>query len=934
MNQSAYIATYETLLGISQINASIISGEDLSINSIVANTYDLPGGNIGDIISSDATGTFIWSPLSSLAVTSVAGSTGMINVNGGVLPCSGSITLTLPQAISTGSNVVFNEVNALITRSNQPDISSLGVLSGVTSTGSIIAPNYTGTYFIANGISTQPSGFLLGSNPNDNFGVNGTLIPSYGMALGPNSIPSLSGYNGIDFYTADSSNQSLRIDQGGYATFKNKVQTNDLQIVNNASIGYVLQCTDSTGNARWMPATSTGVNSLIGTPNQVICSSTTGNVVLSLPQSIGTSSNVVFNSISGSTLVGTLSTSQQPNISSVGTLTNLSCTGFFTGSTGSFNNTLTTHNIINTSNNTYDIGSAGNTYKSIYGHTSICNGGQFNSLIANSDFTCNYGSLKTTTGSILYNSSGLGDVDWGLPSSLISSSIKGTTNQIQINTGTTGSIIIATPQDINTGSNVTFDTTNSRLIYSGTDTSQSFYAYPANPSIQNGYQFGSVSDYYINTNISPTNRIGFFGTTFSAPDVILSSYRDLYLSSNAGINLKIAQADGIVQTPFGIRTGALINPTMSGSINIGSSPYNQFSTGYIDNIDSRIVSFNACYGTTGNISTINSNLINANTINAGQLNIPSLTLTGTSSSGISLTLIDSYGANTEQWNITQGGSTIGPSNFQIASSSNTGAMFIGLDHRFGFNTNTPSCAFDMHNEYAPVDFPTMKLSTTDSKGQFGVFLDLNASNLTRGNNWRIFSSSNNSSEPQGGLYIYRDASSGAGSNMGLSISATGNVGIHNKWPNYTLDCSGTINGHDLIATSKLNTSSTGWVDDLMTYQTNQFAIVYNGFTISGPTVYVLYTRTGQNITLTFPPLTQTISLAYITAGTIPSALRPVYQYAQLIPVYNPLPSTQIFAEIQIDTAGVIKIVNFANSFNLGSLLYFASFSVTYYCPHD
>ena len=46
----------------------------------------------------------------------------------------------------------------------------------------------------------------------------------------------------------------------------------------------------------------TGVTSISGTPNQVIASSTTGAITLSLPQSLATTSNVTFNNISGTSI--------------------------------------------------------------------------------------------------------------------------------------------------------------------------------------------------------------------------------------------------------------------------------------------------------------------------------------------------------------------------------------------------------------------------------------------------------------------------------------------------------------------------------------------------------------------------------------------------------------------------------------------------------
>lgn len=55
----------------------------------------------------------------------------------------------------------------------------------------------------------------------------------------------------------------------------------------------------------WATPAAGGVSSITGTANQVIASASTGAVTLSLPQSIGTSSNVSFGTITGTTILAT-----------------------------------------------------------------------------------------------------------------------------------------------------------------------------------------------------------------------------------------------------------------------------------------------------------------------------------------------------------------------------------------------------------------------------------------------------------------------------------------------------------------------------------------------------------------------------------------------------------------------------------------------------
>ena len=87
--------------------------------------------------------------------------------------------------------------------------------------------------------------------------------------------------------------------------------------------------TSGTTAASWNSDYSTstvGVSSIAGTANQVIASAATGAVILSLPQSIATSSGVTFNSVAFSS-----------NFGIIGTTTNDSAAA---GSVGEFNTTV------------------------------------------------------------------------------------------------------------------------------------------------------------------------------------------------------------------------------------------------------------------------------------------------------------------------------------------------------------------------------------------------------------------------------------------------------------------------------------------------------------------------------------------------------------------------------------------------------------------
>jgi microcystin-dependent protein len=82
---------------------------------------------------------------------------------------------------------------------------------------------------------------------------------------------------------------------------------NKLQITDGAHPGYIF-ISDSQGHGSWGlldPSGIAGVAAITGTPNQIITSGATGNVTLSLPQSISPSSNVIFNQITTPTIIAT-----------------------------------------------------------------------------------------------------------------------------------------------------------------------------------------------------------------------------------------------------------------------------------------------------------------------------------------------------------------------------------------------------------------------------------------------------------------------------------------------------------------------------------------------------------------------------------------------------------------------------------------------------
>lgn len=162
--------------------------------------------------------------------------------------------------------------------------------------------------------------------------------------------------------------------------------------------------------------TNTGVTQITGTSNQVITSAATGNITLSLPQDINTTSSPTFVNITG-----TLTTSSQPNIVTLASVTSL--------------------NSIPISANT----------------------------LGNSSTSLITGALQITTspaaGRVL-TSDASGNGTWQVPTGGVTS-ITGTANQVIVG-GTPTVPVLSTPQDIGTSSNVQFNNVTAATALNGT----------------------------------------------------------------------------------------------------------------------------------------------------------------------------------------------------------------------------------------------------------------------------------------------------------------------------------------------------------------------------------------------------------------------------------------------------------------------------------
>ena len=279
---NANYANYSNFAGV----AYSVSGAN--VTGTVANaTYALNAGNAYNVSGSNVSGTVANANYASYAgnAFSVSGS----NVIGTVANATYALNAGNAYNVS-GSNVSGQVANALVAgtvyTNAQPNITSLGTLSGLTSSGNISAP-----YFLGNVVG----------NISGNIVVPGTQW---------------------DVLYNDSGNA------GASDNLKFNATSNLLTVVGNVSANYYI------GNGSALTSLTGGnVTGIVANANYA---SYAGNVLSNVANAnysnfAGTAYNVSGSNVTGQVanalIAGTVYTNSQPNITSVGTLTSLNVTG-------------------------------------------------------------------------------------------------------------------------------------------------------------------------------------------------------------------------------------------------------------------------------------------------------------------------------------------------------------------------------------------------------------------------------------------------------------------------------------------------------------------------------------------------------------------------------------------------------------------------------
>jgi hypothetical protein len=196
---------------------------------------------------------------------------------------------------------------------------------------------------IVNGTITNSYGLYIG-NPIDlihiinPYGLYSDAILNYikGLVIGDGGL-NMDTNNIINVGTIDGEwiGDIIDPDKGGTGVSNNSTITIGGNIEFQGAYTFNAVLTDNTNvifptsGTLLSSAGGSFVSSITGTPDQIYTSSSTGDIALSLPQDIAITSSPTFNQVNATTLLGTLLSPHQTNITKIGTIT----TGVWNAST-------------------------------------------------------------------------------------------------------------------------------------------------------------------------------------------------------------------------------------------------------------------------------------------------------------------------------------------------------------------------------------------------------------------------------------------------------------------------------------------------------------------------------------------------------------------------------------------------------------------------
>lgn len=306
---------------------------NISIGSLTTSTYKL---NInGSVNANSLFINGIQINASSNELNTLSG------VSGGVASANKSIVLDNNKSISGINILTATNISGLLTTQAQSNITSVGTLSGLSLSGAIsgvtnlsMSGNLTGASILS---ATTLSGTLSTANQSNitNIGILSNLSVTNNIKLGLTSNPANDLLH-MEFNTSDQmgiqlENRNTTSDSGSYVTFNGYHSTNNNYDLASIKCGYVA-ASSLFGYGYLAFSTRNSSGSTLASERMRITQN--GNI------GVGTTNPTCLLDVNGTfnalNITGMILTSSQPNITSLGTLTNLSVSGAISASSCNF----------------------------------------------------------------------------------------------------------------------------------------------------------------------------------------------------------------------------------------------------------------------------------------------------------------------------------------------------------------------------------------------------------------------------------------------------------------------------------------------------------------------------------------------------------------------------------------------------------------------
>ena len=403
------ITSLGSLIGLTS-NGTIDFLQSSNVSLGAVSNLHILGGDLNNVLTTDGFGNLSWVPQGSLSITAAGSNTQIQYNNGGnlagssdftynnstkVLSVSGNIVAgnaNLGNAVTAnffngsgynlanirGANILGQAPNAIVAgtvyTAAQPNITSVGTLTSLTSTGNINSGgNVQAVYFIGDGsalsnvtaitsvtagtviTNAQPnitsvgtlsslvvsgninsSNATLGNSVTANFfvgsGANLTNINGSNVSLVPNATHAISATSATSATTAGTVTTAAQPNITSVGSLTSLTVTGNISS-GNASLGNAATAAYFLGNGFYL-TNITGSN-VTGTVASATVAASANSVAGA--NVTGTVANATYATSAGSattattaTTAGTVTTNAQPNITSVGTLTSLNTTGSIT----------------------------------------------------------------------------------------------------------------------------------------------------------------------------------------------------------------------------------------------------------------------------------------------------------------------------------------------------------------------------------------------------------------------------------------------------------------------------------------------------------------------------------------------------------------------------------------------------------------------------